>query len=332
VAPVVSAGYQSNNNSDGEGESDRVNRINMLGYDVNVVIFFFVLEMIFSSSFALAVDKPRSGRDILWETYLHTTTRLAVNSFGLPLYLDSFELEERVYVDVYGIFDYPFSSIVSALNVPATWCDIVTLHPNVKACTQSERSGDWLLTFYLGRKFYQPPEDANLVVYRYRNVMQQQGYLDIVLTADVGPMGTDDHRMMFEALPLDGGKTFVHVSYSYRDTVALRLAEKLYFTTLGRNKAGFTVTGRDSNDKPILIGGPRGAVERNAVRYYLAIQAYMSTLSCSEESRLRMRLSKWYDLTIPFRRQLFDLEKAEYLMIKTAEQKNQATLQHSRGK
>ena len=306
-----------------------VNRMNMLGYGVRVVIFIFLILRLFSAGFALAADKPRSGRHILWESYQRSTNRLAANSFGLPLYLDSFELEDRVHVDVYGIFDYPFNSIVSALKVPATWCDIVTLHPNVKACTHRERSGDWLLTLYLGRKFYQPPEDTDLVVYRYRNVMQQQGYLDIVLTADVGPLGSDDHRMRFEALPLDGGKTFVHVSYSYSDTLALRLAGKLYFSTLGRSKAGFTVTGRDSNDKPVLIGGPRGAVERNAVRYYLAIQAYMSTSAYPEESRFRMRGSQWYDLTIHFRKQLFDLEKAEYLTIKAAEQKNQAILQRS---
>jgi hypothetical protein len=134
-----------------------------------------------------------------------------------------------VHVDVYGIFDYPLSSVVNVLKVPANWCDIVSLHPNVKACTYRELPGDWLLTFYIGRKVYQPPEGARQVIYHYRKVDQQQGYLDIILSADAGPFGTKDHRMRFEALPLDGGRTFVHVSYAYSDSVALRLAGKVYF-------------------------------------------------------------------------------------------------------
>ena len=54
--------------------------------------------------------------------------------------------------------------------------------------------------------------------------------------------------------------------------LALHLAEKAYFATLGRGKVGFTVTGTDQNGKALYIGGPRGAIERNAVRYYFAIQ------------------------------------------------------------
>ena len=79
-------------------------------------------------------------------------------------------------------------------------------------------------------------ENTRQVIYHYRNVDQQQGYLDIILSAGAGPFGTKDHSMRFEALPLDGGRTFVHVSYDYSDSVALRLAQKVYFATLGGAK------------------------------------------------------------------------------------------------
>ena len=148
-----------------------------------------------------------------------------------------------------------------------------------------------------------------------------------MLSADAGPFGTKDHKMRFEALPLDGGRTFVHVSYTYSDSVALRLAEKVYFATLGWGKAGFTVTGTDRNGKPVYIGGPRGAIERNAVRYYLAIQSFMNTLPYPEESRFSMRIGEWYDLTSRYRKQLFDLDKKDYLTFKTTEHKNQVILQ-----
>ena len=282
--------------------------------------------LIFAGS-ASAVAKPRPGEELLLDTYHRNLARLESNSFALPLFLESYEQAERVHVDVYGIFASPFSSIVAALKKPANWCDIVSLHPNIKACTYGELPGGGLLTFYVGRKVYQPPEDARQVIYSYRVVKQQPGYLDIVLSADQGPFGTVDHHMRFEALPLAGEKTFVHVSYEYSDSVALRLAGKAYFATLGLGKVGFTVTGTDKNGKAVYIGGPRGAIERNAVRYYLAIQTFMKTLRYPEKQIFSRRINEWYDLTTPFRRQLFDLDKEDYLTNKTIEHQNQVRLQ-----
>ncbi len=296
---------------------------------LKVFLFLPATAILFSVGSTFAVEKPRQGEDVLLDTYHRNMAKLERNSFGLPLFLESFERDNRVHVDVYGIFDYPFSSVVNVLKIPANWCDIVSLHPNVKVCTYRELPGAWLLTFYIGRKVYQPPEDARQVIYHYRKADQQQGYLDIILSADEGPFATKDHRMRFEALPLDGGRTFVHVSYAYSDSAALRLAEKVYFATLGRGKVGFTVTATDRNGKPVHIGGPRGAIERNAVRYYFAIQSFMNTQSYPEESRFSTRTSEWYDLTTRYRKQLFDLDKKDYLTFKTKEHKNQVILQMS---
>ncbi len=307
-----------------------MDHVNQMYKIINLTKFFLFMvaaAVLFSAGSALAVEKSRQGADILRETYRRNMAKLETNSFGLPLFLESFERDDRVHVDVYGIFDYPFSSVVNVLKVPANWCDIVSLHPNVKACTYRELPGAWLLTFYIGRKVYQPPEDTRQVIYYYRKVDQQQGYLDITLNAEAGPFGTKDHRMRFEAMPLDGGKTFVHVSYSYSDSVALRFAERAYFATLGWGKIGFTVTGKDRNGKPVYIGGPRGALERNAVRYYLAIQSFMNTLRYPEEDSFSMRISEWYDLTTLYRKQLFDLDKKDYLIFKTKEHMNQLLLQ-----
>ncbi len=250
---------------------------------LQLFLFIITAAILFSAGPASADEKPRQGEEILLDTYHRNMAKLETNSFGLPLFLESFEQADRMHVDVYGIFDYPFSSVVSVLSVPANWCDIVSLNPNVKACTYRELPGEWLLTFYIGRKVYQPPEDTRQVIYHYRNVDQQRNYLDIILTAVAGPFGTKDHRMRFEALALDGEKTFIHVSYSYSDSIALRLAGKAYFATLGWHKVGFTVTGTDRNGKPVYIGGPRGAIERNSVRYYFAIQSLMNTLRYPEK-------------------------------------------------
>ena len=296
----------------------------------NLLTFFLFMvaaAVLFSDGSASAVEKPRQGEDILFDAYHRNAAKLERNSFGFPLFLESFERDDRVHVDVYGIFDYPFASVVNVLMVPANWCDIVSLHPNVKACTYRELPGAWRLTFYVGRKVYQSPKDTRQVIYRYRKVDQQQGYLDIILDADEGPFGTKDHRMRFEALPLEGGRTFVHVSYEYSDTVALRLAGKVYFATLGLGKVGFTVTGTDKKGKFVYIGGPRGAVERSAVRYFFAIQSFINTLRYPEKSRFSMRIIEWYNLTTRYKKQLFDLDKKDYLAFKTEEHMNQVTLQ-----
>lgn len=73
----------------------------------------------------------------------------------------------------------------------------------------------------------------------------------------------------------------------------------------------------------------------SAVRYYLAIQASINTsintLGYPEESRFRMRISEWYDLTSRYRQQFNELDKEAYLTLKAAEHKNQVRLQRGIG-
>lgn len=283
--------------------------------------------ILFSVGSASAVEKTGPGEDILLDTYHRIEAKIGKNSFDFPLFLESFEKDNNKHVDVYGIFDYPFGSIVNVLKVPANWCDIVFLHLNTKACTYRELQGDWQLTFYLGRKFYQPPEDTRQIIYHFRNVVQHKGYLDILLNSDKGPLGTKDHKIRFEALPLDEKRTFIHFSYEYSDSTSLRFAEMIYFATLGRGKVGFTVTDTDKNGQPVYISGPRGAIERNAVRYYFAIQSFMNTLHYPKESRFSKRINEWYDLTNIHKKQLYELEKKDYLTFKEKEHLNQVELQ-----
>ncbi|PKN16689.1 MAG: hypothetical protein CVU66_00060 [Deltaproteobacteria bacterium HGW-Deltaproteobacteria-23] len=290
------------------------------------ILLMMVMAAFLLSAGTAAAVTSRQGEAGLLASYQKNKARLEVTGFGLPLFLESVERDDRVLVDVYGIFDYSFSRVADMLKVPANWCDIVSMHQNVKACTYTNLP-DPQLTFYIGKKTYQSPEDVRQVVYLYSVAALQKSYLDIALAAAAGPFGTKGHKMRFEALPLKGGKTFVHVSYEYRDSAALRLAAKAYFATFGQSKVGFTVTGKDKKGEPVYIGGPRGSIERNAVRYYIAIQSFMNTVSYPEEKRFDKSISEWYDLTGRYKKQLFELEKESYLKIKTQEHKNQTELQ-----
>jgi hypothetical protein len=293
----------------------------------NFFLSILIVIILVCTGSALVVEKPHQGEGVLLDAYHRLQAKLGKNDFGFPLYLESSEQSGTLHVDVYGIFDHPFPSVANVLKVQGNWCDIASLHPNVKACTHMVFPNESRLTFYIGRKVRQSPEDAHQCIFHYRNVEERQGYLDIVLSAGEGPFGTKDHRMRFEAIPLDEGRAFAHVSYTYSAGFPANLAGKIYFATLGRGRVGFTVTGTDGSGNPIYIGGQRGAIERNVVRYYLAIQSFMDTLQSPEQSRLTMRLSKWYDYTSRFKKQLFEMEKKDYVEVKTEEYKNQMVLQ-----
>jgi hypothetical protein len=273
-----------------------------------------------------AAEEPAKGELDLRETYLRIEPELERNTFGLPLFLESSDRKNAVNVDVYGIIDHPFTNMREALKVPANWCDIVSLPPNIKACTYRKLSDQWKLTFYSGRQFYQSPEESDQVIYSFQTIEDRPGYLNVSLEADEGPYGTRDHRISFEAVPMDGEKTFVHFRYALKHGSLFRIAGNLYFDTFGRDKIGFTVIGTDSKGDPIYVDGARGGIERNAVRYYFAIQSFMDTKNHPAESRFREKVSRWYDRTTRYK-QLEEMGKRDYLKIKVKERKQQEMLQ-----
>jgi hypothetical protein len=64
-----------------------------------------------------------------------------------------------------------------------------------------------------------------------------------------------------------------------------------YYATIGRDKKGFSIIATGNKTDPVYVRGVRGSVERNAVRYYLAIQTYMDTLKISRHQRFEQRIS-----------------------------------------
>jgi len=274
-----------------------------------------------------AAEHLLSGNKGLLARYPAIKAKLEKNQFGTPIYLESAEKESSLGVDVYGILNYPFEEVRDELQSPGNWCAITSLHTNIKACTFRKTGDHWLLTLYSGRKYYQAPEDAYKLDFKFRIVAQQPDYLDIAMTADKGPLLTTDHRIRLEAAPLDGGKTFVHFRCAYKHGLLARTAIKTYFATLARDKVGFSSIAADDTGKPVYVGGVRGAIERNAVRYYLALQTYMDTLKFPGDQRFEHQISRWFGLTERFPRQLHEMDKKEYLTAKRQEHNNQLMLQ-----
>ena len=83
--------------------------------------------------------------------------------------------------------------------------------------------------------------------------------------------------------------------------------------------------GKDGEGRPVYVGGIRGIVERNAMRQLLAIEAYLDTRAVAQ--RDRARFERFHDLTERHAGQLHELERDEYLALKTAELERQVERQ-----
>jgi hypothetical protein len=69
----------------------------------------------------------------------------------------------------------------------------------------------------------------------------------------------------------------------------------------------------------------RGAVERNTMRYYLAIDAYLASLAVPASQQSEKRLQHWFDATERYPRQLHEIDRTAYLSMKRSEYKRQQT-------
>ncbi len=143
------------------------------------------------------------------------------------------------------------------------------------------------------------------------------------MAAATGPMGTRDYRLALEAVPLDDKRSFIHMSYAYGYGTAARLAMSAYLATAGRDKIGFSITGKADDGKPVYIDGVRGVVERNTMRYYLAIEAYLGSLSAPPGEQQEKRLRDWFAATERHPAQLHEIDRDDYLAMKRHELQRQ---------
>ena len=266
---------------------------------------------------ATAATAHADSPEALRAKYSALQDRLSNNPFKSPLTLDSTETAGSVAGEIYAVMDYPFAKVGPALNNAAYWCDILILHLNTKYCRAVD--GGKTLNVSIGKKFDQPLDDAYRVIFAWRVTAQTPNYLQVQLSADEGPLSTRDYRIVLEAVSLENGQTFIHLSYAYGYGVVGRIAMQAYLGTIGANKVGFTVAARQSDGQPVHIGGMRGLVERNTMRYYLAIEAYLGALSTPPQARMDKRLRDWFTAIERYPRQLHEMEQNQYLEMKRKE-------------
>lgn len=277
---------------------------------------------------AHADNSDANSAAVLRAKYHALENQLSHNQFKLPLYLDSNESAGDLRGDIYAVVAHPFLTVSPAVKGVQQWCSILLLHLNVKYCRATQNKQGSSLTVYIGRKYDQPLEAAHRVEFPYQVAADNSDYLQIILNAQKGPMGTTHYRIMLEAIPLDG-KTFIHLSYSYTNGLMARLAAEAYFKTSGSNKVGFTIIGKQPNGQPVYVDDMRGAIERNTMRYYLALDAYLDALSAPPLAQFEKRLHRWFASTERYALQLHEMTLGDYLEMKRKEYKRQQTIPSS---
>ncbi|HEX2543467.1 MAG TPA: hypothetical protein VHL79_01220 [Ramlibacter sp.] len=234
--------------------------------------------------------------------------QLRNNSYGSQLFIDSAEGANTLQGDVYAVLDHPYEKVKEALQDPNAWCDIMLLPFNTKACRASGNK----LSVHIGRKYNQPVEQAYRIDFSFNNVSNTPTFLQSRLNAAQGPVGTKDYRIDVQAVPLEG-KTFLHMSYSYGYGGVSKMAMQMYLNTAGADKVGFTTAGM------------RGAIERNVMRYYLAIDSYLGTMNEPQATRVEKRINNWFTATERYPKQLREMDRNTYVTMKRAEYERQQT-------
>lgn len=255
-----------------------------------------------------------SSAQALAATYASSVEKLRNSPFKRPLHLESTEGSGTLKGEVLALVDHPFAQVRQALAAPANWCSVLALHPNTARC-EVLPGAEPRLAVNLARKFDQPLKDTYRADFVFRTQNSTPDYLDIHLNADKGPVGTRNYRFQVQAMPVEG-KTFLRLVYAYSYGLSARLATQTYLSTKGSSKVGFTTIGTGKDGKPKLIGGLRGAVERNAVRYYLAIDAYLDELGSPSEQRFPKSLQRWLDSIEQYPLQLQEDDRNAYTATK----------------
>ena len=250
--------------------------------------------------------------------------------FGFPLHLHSEERQGLLSAEVLGIMDHPLQAFGAAVTEPASWCEFVPLNLNIKGCTIQWDTKEALLTLYIGGKGYLSPEAASRQPYRFLVPARQPEYVAVSLSALQGLMGTKAHQLEFEAASV-ADKTVVALRSSYEQSAASKLATVIYLATTGRDKIGFSRERIGPDGQAAFVKGAQGIIERNLMRYYLVLKAFLDTQALPDSRRFEARIRTVYELMERYPAQLHEMERAEYLDVKRRERQDQIRLQQTIG-
>lgn len=245
---------------------------------------------------------------------------------GEPVHPVSVEERGAVHGEVHAILDAPFEALVRQLDSAEAWCEIFFLHFNIKACVleRKEAHPGQEIRLHIGRKRYQDPEVVERLGMRFEaQHLNTEAFL-VRLQAERGPHGLRDLSLELSAMRLDAERSLLRMRYALRYGALGRMTLALYFSVGGRDRIGFTVEGVDEAGQPVHVSGMRGMIERNTLRFYFALKAYLREPG---PARLEQRLIAWFELTERHPEQLREMPLGSYVAQKLREHHDQVAIQ-----
>lgn len=246
---------------------------------------------------------------------------------GLPLYTETEVGEGVAGAEAVAVIGRGFSQVTALLGNGGTWCEVVALHPNIKACVHEPAGDRQRIVFYTGTRYFQPARLSRAHSYDLEVDRHGAGYFLARLWPGPEKLADGARPALIEAVDLGDGRSGLRVYYRQTLSTWARMAAAAYFATFGRGKVGFSTHGADRDGNPIYADGMRGAIERNVVRYFLAIETHLEAGEADPASRFEQRLANWYARTEYYARQLHEQDREDYLDTKKHEQAQQAVLQ-----
>jgi hypothetical protein len=270
-------------------------------------------------TFALEAPSDPDSAAALRGQYAASSEQLEQSPIRRGLYLESAETSRSSRGDIYAVVDFAFTTISETFTNPVHWCEALILHLNVKYCQVTARDERTVLLVAFGKKTEQPLEDTHRVEFTFEVTAAGPDYTQVILDARKGPLGTRDYHILLECIALDGARSFLHIRYAYAYGRVARLAMRFYLARSGSAKVGFTMIESEKGGPPHLVGGVRAAQERNTMRYFLAIDAYLGALTTSVPDHFEESLERWFAATERYAPQLHEVAHDDYIEMKRRE-------------
>lgn len=277
-----------------------------------LIILLSLLQLARSEPVLAGDDSPLDTAAVL--------EAIDASPFEESIHLESKETKYEVQGHVHAILDVPFPDLSKAVASPRGWCEILFLHYNIKACVYQREDEVASLSVFIGRKFYQDPEVAPKTRLGFYLEEQTEEQLALRLEADRGPLGVRAFQIKVRAIPLDEHRSLMRLGYSLGHARLTRFAMRIYFSTSGRDRIGFTMEDVDQDGSAEPVGGMRGMIERNTMRFFFAIASY---LRMPDPHQQEARHAHWFEQTERYPEQLREMDEAAYLAQKRRERQNQ---------
>lgn len=293
-----------------------------MGYGVKVLVLLGVGAAL-SAPVAAGEGTPNKLLLAKYETISKSHPALAS---ALPVHLQTAVQNSQVSVSLVGRIAYPFDEVAAVLSDPLAYCEFLPLLFNVKSCVVTERASIDKIRYYVAGKNYTPPLTSYRLNTTYQVVQRRPNLLHVLMQADRDGLGASTYRVDLMITPR-GKETLISVESLYAPGRLTRAATHTYVNLFARNKPGFTLVKSGKKGTQQYITGFPAIIERSVVRSYLALSAYLGTKNVTDGGRLDAQLQRMYSLNQPYRTQLYEMERDEYLAIKRRERKNQLKMQ-----